>query len=102
MNRSRSAPLLPVQTLVLLQRLQFLARFEANRLPRRNRYFSARPWIASDPGFSRPDIENPEPSELNPVSLAQSLFHRFKDRLDSHFRFSLGDPSAVHDLVDDV
>src|SRR5690349_15461192 len=102
MNRSRSGPLVPVQTLVLLQGLEFLARLEANRLPGWDCHFSTCPGVASDSGFPRPHIENPEPAQLNPVPLAQSLFHSFKHCLDRHFGFGLSNPRAVYDLIDDV
>src|SRR5690242_16622303 len=69
MNRSQSAPLIPVQTLALLKCLQFLARLEANRFPGRNRDLSSGPGIAPDPRFPRPHIENSKASQLNPVSL---------------------------------
>src|SRR5947207_13752178 len=102
MSRFRPVPLFPAQTLLLLQCLQFFARLKPDSPSRRNRHLCSRPRIASNPGFPWPHVENSKPSELDPISFAQSFFHRFKDGLDRHFRFRLGDPRAVDDLIDDV
>jgi hypothetical protein len=87
---------------IKLQCLKFLTRFEPYGFAGRNCDFRTGARIPADPRFSRPDVEDSESPQLDSVSLSQSLLHRFKDRLDSHFGFGFGYACPVHDLINDV
>jgi len=100
--RWRFAPLSPDQTLRLLQRLQFLPGFKSNRLTGRDCYLGSSSRISSDPSLARPNVKNSKTTQFNPVSLTQRLFHRFKNRFDSHLGLRLGYPCSVNDLIDDI
>ena len=84
------------------QELEPLARFEANGLARRNPHFFSGSRITADAGFSRPDAENSEASQLEPFPASHGPLHRFEDRLDGHLRPRLAQAGAVNDVRDNV
>src|SRR6185312_8628111 len=93
---------IPCSATALVKRLQLFARLKANRLARRDCYFSSCPWIAPDTGFSRTHVENAEPPQFNAIPFAQGLLHGLEHRLDSHFGFCFCDTGPVNNFVDDV
>ena len=87
---------------ILGKRLQLLAGFEAHGPARRNAYFRARPGIAADSGLAGFYVKDTKTAKFNAVVSGKSLLHGFEDGLDSGFRFSLGNPGAVDDFVNDI
>src|SRR5262249_27476927 len=85
-----------------VDRLQFLARFEAYRLARRDRDFGAGARVGPDAGLARANVENAEAAQFDAVSLGQRALHAFENRLDGELGFGFGDPGLVHYFVDDV
>src|SRR6476646_4714086 len=93
----------PAQALTaLIDGLQLLTRLEPHGLPRWDIYFRAGAGIPSDPGLAWPDVKHAEAAEFNPLTLAQSLFHAFKDGLHGQLCFGLGDTCLIHHFVDDI
>src|ERR1035438_6896747 len=86
----------------LVNRLQFLARLEADGLARRNRNFGAGPRISSDAGLARAHVEHAETAQFNAVAIGERLLHALEDGFDGELRLGLGDPGAIDDFVDDV
>src|SRR5208283_5609706 len=86
----------------LLDRLQFLAGFEADRLAGRDVDFRAGARVASDAGLARPHGEDAEAAQLNAVTVRQSLLHAFENGFDRHFGLGFGDAGLVDDFVDQV
>src|SRR5450432_1502733 len=87
---------------MLLQRLQLLARLEADRLAGRDGNLGAGTRVAADAGLTGLYVEDAEAAQFNAVALFQRFLHGFKDRFHCHFGLSFGDAGPVHDLVDDV
>ena len=86
----------------LINRLQFLAGFEADGYARRNGNFGAGARIASDAGLARAHVEDAEAAQFNAVAGRERLLHALKDGFDGQLRFGLGDPGAVDHFIDDV
>jgi hypothetical protein len=82
--------------------LQLLAWFEANRLSRRNGDLGTRTRVAANARLPRPHVEDAEAAQFYSITLGESLLHRLKDCLDSHFRLRFGYAGAVYNLVNDI
>src|SRR5260370_3497230 len=86
----------------LLQRLQLLAGLKAYGLAGRNGDLGASAWIAANPGFARPHVENAEASQLDALSVRKSSLHAFENCFDGHFGLRLRNARLVYHFVDDV
>src|SRR5579863_9000552 len=86
----------------LLQRLQFLARLEADGLPWRDRHFGTSARVAANARLARTHIEDSKATQLDPLPLGQCAFHTFENGFDGHFGLGLGDTSAIHNFIDNV
>src|SRR5882672_4256800 len=82
--------------------LEVLAGLEADRASGGNLHFLARPWVAADSAFARLDLEDAEPSQLDPLPAHHGVLHRLEDRLYRHFGLHLRDVGGLAYLVDDV
>ncbi|SPE31201.1 hypothetical protein SBA2_60032 [Acidobacteriia bacterium SbA2] len=84
------------------KRLQFLARFEAHGLPRRNTHFSARPGVTADTGLAGPDVKDTKATQFDAVASGEGFLHGVENGLDRDFRFGFGDASAIYHIVNDI
>src|SRR5271166_3852146 len=85
-----------------INRLQFFAGLEADRLTGRNRDFSAGARVASDAGLAGADIEHAKASQLNAMAVRQRLLHALKDSFHRQLGLGLGDAGSSYHFVDDV
>src|SRR5271156_1150560 len=88
--------------LTLLQRLQLLAGLEPHGLAGRDCDFGASARVAPDTSLARTNVEDAEAPQLDALAMRQSSLHAFKNRLNSHLGFGLGDSSFVYDFVNNV
>jgi len=86
----------------ILERLQLFAGFKSHSFARWNRDFCAGPGVASDSRLSRTYVEDSEPSQLDSVPLCKCSFHGVEYGFYGLLRVCLGNPGAVHNLVDDI
>src|SRR5208283_6236259 len=63
-----------------VERLQLLARLEANGLPGRNGHFGAGARVASDARLAGPDREDAESTEFDAVAQGERALHGLKHR----------------------
>jgi hypothetical protein len=84
---------------MILQRLQFLAGFEAYRLAGRDADFLAGTRITSYAGFARAHIEHAEAAQFDSFAFAQSSFHGFENRLDGFFGLGSAHSGFTHDRI---
>jgi hypothetical protein len=82
--------------------LKLFTGLEANGLTRRDCNFGARPRIAADASFPRPDIEYSEAPQLDAISFTERFFHRLKYSLYRHLCFGFCDAGTINYLVDNV
>src|ERR1700733_14090102 len=92
----------PLAALPSIDRLQFLARFKAHSLPRRNGNLSPGARIASNAGFARTHVEHTESAQFDAVALSERLLHAFEHGFHSQLRFGLGNAGSIHYFVNDV
>jgi hypothetical protein len=70
----------------LAERLEILARLEANGFAGRNGDFGAGARIATNSGFARLDGEDAKATQFDTVATAQSVLHRFEDSVHGGLR----------------
>src|SRR5208283_642803 len=99
---SRSPKVEAWKPLSSINRLQFFAGLEADRLTGRNRDFSAGARVASDAGLAGADIEHAKASQLNAMAVRQRLLHALKDSFHRQLGLGLGDAGSSYHFVDDV
>src|SRR5277367_3744272 len=87
------------QPATLLQCLQFLARLEADRFPRRDGDLGSRARVTADAGFPRAYVKDTEPAKFDPFATAESALHALEDRLHCHFGLGFRNPSPVDHFV---
>src|ERR1700690_4587535 len=85
-----------------VNRLQFLARLEADGLAGRNGNFGPGTRIASDAGLARAHVKYAKTAQFDAVANGERLLHALEDGFDGELRLRLGDPGAVHHFIDDV
>jgi hypothetical protein len=85
-----------------LQSLKFFARLEADGFSGRDANLLSRAGVAADSGLARLNIEDPKPSQLDPLAAPEGILHGFKDSF--HCLLSPGprNVSLLDDGVDDV
>src|SRR5450759_5124869 len=86
----------------LLDRLQFLARFEANRFAGRNVDLSAGARVASNAGLARPHGEDAEAAQLDTIAARQRLLHALKYGFNRCFGLGFGDTRLGDNFVDQI
>src|SRR5260370_5169594 len=69
----------------LLQRLQLLARLKAHGLAGWNCDLGASAWIAANPGFARPHVENAEAPQLNALPVRKCSLRSIGTCFSGHF-----------------
>src|SRR5262245_10987499 len=84
---------------ILLQRLQVLAGFEAYGLSGRDIDFRTCPWVPADTGLSRLYRKDPEAPQLDSIIGLEGVFHAIEDCVHCLFRFRLADSRPLNDLI---
>jgi flavin reductase (DIM6/NTAB) family NADH-FMN oxidoreductase RutF len=92
-----------MRTLVLLlESLQFLARFESDSLAGRNGNLRPGAGVPANAGLARLHVKDAEAAQFNAVSVLESLLHVFEDCFDGHLGLRLGDAGFIDHFVDDI
>src|SRR5271166_4249218 len=86
----------------LLDRLQFLAGFEADCLAGRNVDFRAGARVSPDAGLAWPHGEDAEAAQLDAIAVRQRSLHAVEHSFDRHFRFGFGNAGPGDDFVDQI
>jgi flavin reductase (DIM6/NTAB) family NADH-FMN oxidoreductase RutF len=85
-----------------LQSLQFLAGFETNGFPRRNRYFCSCAGVPANSGFSWFHVKDTESAQFNAVAILERFFHMLEHGLNGHLGLGLRDAGFTDHFVDDI
>src|ERR1039457_1156457 len=86
----------------VFQRVQFLARFEANRLAGGDADFGSGARIAADSGFTGAHTEDAKPAQFDAFSGGESLFEALENRIHRSFRLAPGKACTLDYMMDDV
>jgi hypothetical protein len=86
----------------LVGQMHFLARFEADSSPRNDSNLGAGARITSDTGLTRPDIEDAETPQLNPVARAERTLQAVEDGIHCRFDLVPREAGALDHSLDDV
>src|SRR6185369_3881354 len=86
----------------LFDRLQFLARLEANSLPRRNADLGTGARVTADAGLPRTHVEYAKAAQLYAVALRERFLHALEDGFHRQLGLRLGDAGFVDNLVDNI
>jgi hypothetical protein len=85
-----------------LERVQLLARLEANGLSGGNADLSPGAGVAADAGFARADTENAESAQLNALAGCESLLKTLEDRIHGCFGLGARQAGALNHVMNDV
>src|SRR5271169_6883243 len=86
----------------LLDRLQFLARFKADRFAGRYVDLRAGARVASDAGLARPHGEDAEAAQFDAIAPRQRLLHALKYGFNGGFGLGFGDSGFGDNFVDQI
>lgn len=86
----------------LFERVQVLARLEANGAAGSNADLSASARIASDSGFAGPDVEDTEAAQLDAVAAGECALEALKNGFDGGLGFYAGQSGTLNYLMYDV
>jgi hypothetical protein len=100
----RAGPALPATVThpYLLQRLQFLTRFETDGFAGRNSYFRPGTRIPANAGLARPHVEDSKTTQFDPVTAAEGFLHSVEHRLNRHLGLRFSDPRSIDNFVNNV
>jgi hypothetical protein len=82
-----------------IEQMQFFPWLEAHGTTWGNGNFSAGTRIAADAGFSRPDTEDAEAAQFNPVAGRQRILHALENGVHGCFSLDARQTCAVRDFV---
>ena len=85
-----------------LQRVQFLAGFEANRLAGGNADLGAGAGVAADAGFAGADAEDAKAAQFDALAGGQSLLEALEDGIHGSLGLGAGQARALNHMMDDV
>jgi len=88
--------------LAAVDRMQFLAGFEAHRLAGDDADLFAGAGIAADAGFPGADAEDAEAAQLDALTGGKSLFEALEDCIHGRLRLGAGQASTLNHMMDDV
>src|SRR5580658_2106146 len=88
--------------LMLLQRLQLLARLESHRFAGRYRDLRSGPRVAPDAGLARAHVEDPKSAQLDAFTMRKCPLHAFKNSFHRHLGFGFRNSGLVHYFIDYV
>jgi len=87
---------------VRFQSVEFLTRFEADRLPGGNADLGARAGIAANACFAGADAENSESAQFYALSGGESLLETLEYRIHRGFRLGSRQACTLDYMMDDV
>src|SRR5664280_2441551 len=86
----------------VLQRMQFLARFKADRFAGRDAHLGAGSWVATDAGFAGAYTEDAKTAQFDALTGGESLLKALEDRIHRGFCLGAGQAGALNYMMDDV
>ncbi len=84
------------------ERVQFLARLEADCLPGSDADLGSGTRIAANAGFAGADAEYSETAQLDALAGGQRLLQSFEDSINRSFRLGARKAGTLDDMVDDI
>lgn len=86
----------------MVERLEFLAGFEADGAAGGDVDLFAGAGVAADAGFAGFDGEDAEAAQLDAVALGEGTFHGTEDGIDGRFCLVAGQSGPFHDALDEI
>jgi hypothetical protein len=85
-----------------VEKMEFLARLEADGFAGCNADFSPSARITADAGFAGTNVKDAESAELDALAFGESALESLEYGVDSRFGFVALQPGALNHLVNDV
>ena len=89
-------------SLFSVEQVQFLAGLEADRFAGSDADLSPGPRIAPDARLARPDVEDPEAAQLDPLAIGERLLERLEYGIDGRLGLVALQAGTLNHLVNDV
>ena len=91
-----------VESIGLVDRLQFLPWFESNRFTGWDGNLGASARIAPDPGLAGTNIEYAKATQFDAIAARQCVLHALKNGFNRQFSFRFSNACSGNDFIDDV
>jgi hypothetical protein len=85
-----------------VERMQFLAGLETDRLARRDADFGASTRVAANSGFAGTDAENAKPAQFDALTSGKGLLETLEDRIYCGLDLGAGKARALDYIMDNV